>query len=154
MKKFRYKYPVWIKILIIAAAVVAVASLALNIYRLIKANGSETYDYLSFTIATLISLIGAVLFIAMIVSSGYKVDDDNLTLYWGFLSNKMPVKSIKRIVLEQTREKLVIYYNEENFFVLNAKTVEPVDLVDELRKRNDKIIFEITSAATPPEKSA
>ena len=154
MKKFKYKYPVWIKIIIIVAIILAVASLVLNIYRLIKANGATTYDYMSFTIAVAISLAGGVLFTAMLVSSGYKVDDNELTLYWGFLKNKLPIKAMKKIVFEQTSEKLVIYYNEDNFFVLNGKTCEPLELVDELRKRNDKIIFELTSTSVPPEKSA
>ena len=155
MKKFKYKYPIWIKIVVIAAIILAVASLVLNVYRLIKANGAGTYDYMSFTIAVIISLAGGVLFTAMLVSSGYKVDDNDLTLYWGFLKNKLPIKAMKKIVFEQTQERLVIYYNEDNFFVLNGKTCEaPLDLVDELRKRNDKIIFEMTSVSNPPEKNA
>ena len=150
MKKFRYKYPAWMKIILILATFLALFSLGVNVFRIIKANGSAVYDYLSTSIAILISIVGLVLFAAMLISSGYKVTDDELILYWGLLKNKFPIKAIKRIVLNQTTEKLILYYNEDNYFVLNAKTVDCPDLADELRKRNDRIIFELTSS-TPPE---
>lgn len=150
MKKFRYVYPVWMKILLIAAVILAAASLTVNVYRIIAAEGAATYDYLSPSIAILISVLGIVLFSSMLISSGYKVTDKELVLYWGLLKNAFPIASIKKIVLEQTNEKLILYYNEDNYFVLNARSVEYMDLADELRKKNDRILFEIATA-TPPD---
>ena len=153
MKTYKYKYPIWIKILLILAVMLAVTSLAINIFRIIDAKGSAVYDYLSTSIAIVISIIGLILFSAMLVSSGYKVTESELILFWGLLKNKFPIKSLTRAVLDQTTEKLILYYNEDNYFVVNAKTVDHMDLVDELRSKNDKIVFEITSSAPPEAKT-
>lgn len=142
MKKFRYKYPVWMKIVVIAAIVLASASFTVNVYRLVKA-----FDYMSSAIAVVISVVAAALFSSMLISSNYTVTDKELVLNWGFLKNRFPLSSVKKIVLEQTKEKLILYYNEDNFFILNARTVDYADLVDEMRKKNDKIVFEFTSSA-------
>ena len=142
MKKFRYKYPVWMKIVVIAAIVLASASFTVNVYRLVKA-----FDYMSSAVAVVISVVAAALFSSMLISSNYTVTDKELVLNWGFLKNRFPLSSVKKIVLEQTKEKLILYYNEENFFILNARTVDYADLVDEMRKKNDKIVFEFTSSA-------
>ena len=142
MKKFRYKYPVWMKIVVIAAIVLASASFTLNVYRLVKA-----FDYMSSAVAVVISVVAAALFSSMLISSNYTVTDKELVLNWGLLKNRFPLSSVKKIVLEQTKEKLILYYNEDNFFILNARTVDYADLVDEMRKKNDKIVFEFTSSA-------
>ena len=145
MKKIKYRFRPLILVVIISAVVIAVAGIALNIWRFVSADFADAYDYVSLSIALLVSVVGFVLFFAMLVSSSYKVTDEELILTWGFLKNKLPIKSMTRIVYEQTKEQLVVYYMAEDFFVLNAKTVDYLELVDELRKRNGKIVFEITS---------
>ena len=89
--------------------------------------------------------MGFVVFLTVLLNSHFTVTDEQLILNWGFLKNRLDIKSITRITLEQTKMRLAIYYNTDDFFTINAKTVDSIELVEELRRKNNKIVFEISS---------
>ena len=151
MKKFKYKFKPWIVVLLSIGVIVAAAGIGINVYRLAANKHPDSYTLVSYIIALVISIAGGATFVSILVSSYYTVTDDELVLCWGFLKNRLAIKSIKRVVLNQSTDKLALYYNEDNFFVMDAKTVDPTVIADLLRKKNDRIIFEITSD-DPPEK--
>lgn len=151
MIKFRYKFRPWVLAVIIIAVVIAAAGIAMNVYRFIAAGDSaDSYEYVSFVIAILVLTVGLVVFSAALFSSYYTITDSELVLNWGFLKNRLPIKTMTRVVLEQTRMQLVIYYNADEFFLINAKTVEYLDLIEALRKKNGKIVFEISTREETP----
>ena len=134
-----------ILIIIISALVIALAGITLNIVRLVNLNSADSYDYVSVGIALLVSAVGFVVFLTVLLNSHFTVTDEQLILNWGFLKNRLDIKSITRITLEQTKMRLAIYYNTDDFFTINAKTVDSIELVEELRRKNNKIVFEISS---------
>ncbi|MBP5373230.1 MAG: hypothetical protein J6Y44_03495 [Clostridia bacterium] len=151
MFRLRYKFRPWVLAVIIIAVVIAAAGIALNIYRFITVSETgDSYEYVSLIIAILVLAVGLTVFSAALISSYYTVTDTELVLNWGFLKNRLPIKTMTRVVLEQTRMQLVIYYNADEFFVINAKTVEYLDLIEALRKKNGKIVFEISSREETP----
>ena len=151
MFRLRYKFRPWVLAVIIIAVVIAAAGIALNIYRFITVSDTgDSYEYVSLIIAILVLAVGLTVFSAALISSYYTVTDTELVLNWGFLKNRLPIKTMSRVVLEQTRMQLVIYYNADEFFVINAKTVEYLDLIEALRKKNGKIVFEISSREETP----
>ena len=151
MFRLRYKFRPWVLAVIIIAVVIAAAGIGLNVYRFITVSDTgDSYEYVSLIIAILVHAVGLTVFSAALISSYYTVTDTELVLNWGFLKNRLPIKAMSRVVLEQTRMQLVIYYNADEFFVINAKTVEYLDLIEALRKKNGKIVFEISSREETP----
>ncbi len=144
--KFKYKYSKLMIAFLYAGLVLALACLIINVIRLINAEDRTSYNWASFISTILISIAFFVLALSMLINSYYKVDEKHLTLCWGFLKNQLEIKSISRMVLDSTNNKLFVYYNEDNFFVINAKTIDATDLITEVRKFNKNVSFEFTSS--------
>lgn len=146
MEKFKYKYKPYIFVIMALSVILALATIGMTIYRLI--NGYDPSKIFNAVITTLISLFIIVLVTSMLISSYYAVDDKNFILRWGILKNVIPVKEITKLLYDSDKEKLTVYYGaEDNFMLVSLDKVDPIDIVDALRKRNAKILFESYSLA-------
>ncbi len=145
--KFKYKYSKFMIAFLYAGLVLAVACLALNLIRLITTEDKTSYNWASFISTILISIAFFALALSMLINSYYKVTEKHLTLCWGFLKNQLEIKSINRAVLDSTNNKLFVYYDNDSYFVINALTVNPTELVEEMRKHNKNISFEFSSSS-------
>ena len=61
------------------------------------------------------------------------------------LKNEIELKSITRIVYNTATDKLAIYYNDDNFFMLNAKNVNYGELAEIIKEKNNRVVFEMIS---------
>lgn len=146
MEKFKYKYKPYIFVIMALSVILALATIGMTIYRLI--NGYDPSKIFNAVITTLISLFIIVLVTSMLISSYYAVDDKNFILRWGILKNVIPVKEITKLLYDSDKKKLTVYYGaEDNFMLVSLDKVDPIDIVDALRKRNAKILFESYSLA-------
>lgn len=146
MEKFKYKYKPYIFVIMALSVILALATIGMTIYRLI--NGYDPSKIFNAVITTLISLFIIVLVTSMMISSYYAVDDKNFILRWGILKNVIPVKEITKLLYDSDKKKLTVYYGtEDNFMLVSLDKVNPIDIVDALRKRNAKILFESYSVA-------
>ena len=144
MKKYKYNYSKLVLAIIIAGIPLAVACIALNILRLTKNYQSfTTYNYLALGIILLISVAYIVIAISLLIDSSYYVTDKHFVLKWGLLKNEIELKSITKIVLNTSTDKLAIYYNDEDFFNINSKNVDYGELVSAVKEKNKKIVFEM-----------
>lgn len=146
MKKFKYKYKPYIFVIMALSVILALATIGMTIYRLI--NGYDPSKIFNAVITTLISLFIILLVTSMMISSYYAVDDKNFILRWGILKNVIPVKEITKLLYDSDKKKLTVYYGaEDNYMLVSLDKVNPIDIVDALRKRNAKILFESYSVA-------
>ena len=123
--KHKYHYSKLILSLMITGIPLAVACIVINVIRFIK-NYTEysAYNYASTFVVIAISVAYLVIIIALFVDSSYYVTDKYFILKWGLLKNQIELKSVTRIVLNSATKKVAIYYNDDNFFMLNASSID------------------------------
>ena len=81
----------------------------------------------------------------MAFSSYYSVDDRYFTLSWGVLKNRILISDITDAIYNAELKKLTVVFSEGNFMVISVEGVDPLDVVDALRAKNKKIMFEYLS---------
>ncbi len=147
MQKFKFKFKTYVYIIMSCALVLALATIAMTVFRLV--NGYDPTKLMSIIITTLISLFIVILLVSIMISSYYAVDDKNFILRWGILKNVIPIKEITKLSYDSDKDKLTVYFGaEENFMVISLDKVNPMDIVDALRKNNKKILFESYSSTS------
>lgn len=143
--RFKYKFKNYLYYVMAAAIVLSLTVIGVNMYRLI-AGGFDSSKIFGYITTFLISILIIVLIASILISSYYEIDEKYLTLKWGILKNQIPVHSITKTVHNPDSNKLTIVYGaEENFMVISVVGINPIDIVDALRKINKKIIFESIS---------
>ncbi len=145
MKKYKYKFTPLVIGLLIVLIGVAIACIALNVYRLLddisKNNEINLMDWISFAVIILLSIIAIVLVIATFISSYYQINDKAVILKWGFIKNEIELKEVKQIKLSALKGKLELIFADESFFVIMTEQVWYEEFVDEIKAKNPKIVF-------------
>ncbi len=146
MQRFKYKFKNYVYVVMVAAILLALLTIAMTFYRLIK-NGYDPSHLLGLITTLLISVLIIVLIVSMLISSYYEVNDKNFVLRWGILKNVIPIKEITKTVHNPETDKLTVYFGEnDNFMIISVVKVNPLDIVDALRSKNKKIMFESISS--------
>lgn len=152
MQKFRFKFKIYVYVVMSCALVLALASVCMTVFKTI--NGYDASKLMSTIITTLISVFIIVLLVSIMVSSYYAVDDKNFVLRWGILKNVIPIKEITKLTYDSDKDKLTVYFGvNDNFMVISLDKVNPMDIVDALRQRNKKILFESFSSSDNPDEN-
>ena len=146
MNKYKYNYSKLVLTLIILGIPLALACIVMNVLRLIKSYADfNAYNYASVFVVIAVSIAYLVIAIALLIDSSYYVTDKHFVLKWGVLKNEIELKSITRIVYNTATDKLAIYYNDDNFFMLNAKNVNYGELAEIINEKNNRVVFEMIS---------
>lgn len=146
MNKYKYNYSKLVLTLIILGIPLALACIVMNVFRLIKSYADlNAYNYASVFVVIAVSIAYLVIAIALLIDSSYYVTDKHFVLKWGVLKNEIELKSITRIVYNTATDKLAIYYNDDNFFMLNAKNVNYGELAEIIKEKNNRVVFEMIS---------
>jgi len=151
MTKFKYKFTMLTLIVLIAGIVAATVCAILNILRffdLLKIDTASTRDYLSVIIAAVIGLIGIIIIIPIIFFSAYKIDPENLTIALGFIKTKIKLRTITRFTIFKNTHQLVLFYNQSDYIIININEDSADAFVNDIKKYNDRIIYEIDSEKT------
>lgn len=146
MKKYKYHYQKPILIAIIACLPLALCCIVVNIVRLVMTFDSyDTYKFVSFAVVIILAFAYIVFAIALLIDSSYVITDKYFIVKWGLLQNKIELKSITRMVLNVKNDKLAVYFNADDYFIVNAKGVDCAEMFDVVRKNNKRAVFEMIS---------
>lgn len=146
MKKYKYHYQKPILIAIIAFLPIALCAIALNVVRLVLTFESyDAYKFASFAVVVILAIAYIVFAIALLIDSSYVITDKHFIVKWGLLQNKIELKAITRMVLNVKNDKLAVYYNSEEYLIVNAKDVDCAAMFDDVRKVNHRAVFEMIS---------
>lgn len=146
MKKYKFTFSLWVLLLIYSGFACALGGIVLNIYNFINNPQPVTYNYITLISVSAVSVAYFIFAIAMLVNSYYCVDDKYFSICWGFLKNKLEIKSITKASLNSAKHELAIFFNEEDFFVIKSRTIDFTDLVSLLRQKNGKICVDFVSS--------
>ncbi len=147
MKRFKYKFKNYVYLLMAAALLLACLTIGMSVYRLIK-TGYDPSHIIGLITTLLVSILIIVLIVSIFVSSYYEVNDLNFVLRWGILKNVIPVKEITKTLYDPDKDKLTVFFGEDNFMIISVANVNTMDIVDALRSKNKKILFESQSSAS------
>ena len=145
MKKYKFSYSLPVLLLIYAGIAIAIASIVLNVLRIINNSAPSTYNYVSLIVVGLVCIGYMALAVSMLVNSYYAIDGRFFILRWGILKNQLDIKSMTRVLLDGEKHQLTIFYNEDNYFVVKSATIPFPDLVAGLREVNKQIVFDFTT---------
>ena len=143
-RKFKYKFITSTVLLVICGLILALSCVALNVdrlFKLIKSDVAQTANYLSTGLAILVGVLGIVFISAFLISSSYSVTDRYLISRWGIILSKYEIKNITKITYFRVSEKLVVFYDEDNFINVCINKSEFDAFVDCLKKQNPKIFY-------------
>lgn len=145
-KKFEYKLTPLLWILFIAGLVLAGACVYYNVTRflsLLKATDAGTFNYMGALLSAVIGLCAFVFIIPAMISSEYIVEEKYLISKWGLIKNKYEIKDITTVTHFRVTNKLVVYFTDESYTVINIDPKEFDAFVDALKENNKKIFFSL-----------
>ena len=149
MKIFKYKFGKLTLALIYIGIVFCFVGLGLNIFSIItsdiKQSANIIYPIIQYTLMFLIPTVLLVLLVSLLFSSYYSVDDKYLKTSFGIIKSKYSLTDIETIMLDRTNNKLSVYMQNENFFVIVVKEDWYEDFIETLCKANPKIEYTIRS---------
>ncbi len=147
--KFRFS-PVMIVLFAVLLALCA-AGIGLTTWQLIdflKGDITSAYQWMKFVLLYLVSILLAVLIVAMLVRSRYVVTEKELILQFGFIKSKFLISKIYSVRLFKGSHKLAVYFDdfktEYTVIVVNEKWYD--DFVKALTARSSRITYDFTTA--------
>ncbi len=146
MKKYKFTFSLLVLIFIFLGFACALGGIILNVINFVNNASPVTYDYISLISVVMVGVIYIIFAISMLLNSYYSIDDKYFSICWGFLKNKLEIKTITRIALNSAKHELAIFYNEDNYFVIKSKTIDFPELATLLRKANNKIVFDFVQS--------
>ena len=142
MKKFRFKYSPLVWVLIGLVIVIFALGFIWNVFNLAKGNLSNTFNIVSYSFLSLITLILTVFAISLLVYGKYVIKRGYLYTYFGFIRSKIEIKDIVCITLFRKSNKLVIYLKDQCYSVIVISPDCYNDFVLSLREQNKEIYYD------------
>ena len=107
-----------------------------------------TYDWLSFGLFYLVSVLFAALLIAMLIRSQYIITDKQIILQFGLIKTKYEIKDIFSIHRFQGENKLAVYFDDfkTKYAVIVVKDIWYDDFVKTLISRKPGLSFSFSTA--------
>ena len=111
-------------------------------------DADSVYGWIQYLILYFVSVLLAVLIIAMLIRSQYIIDEKRLILQFGFIKTKYEIKSIYSIHLFKGSNKLTVYFDDfkTKYTVIVVKDVWYQDFIQTLTERKPSIGFSFTTA--------
>lgn len=144
LHKFKYKFT---KVIICLFAVCLVCAIFMVVFSILRTGKPpfDSYKIFSIVSSLIIGAFALVFFISVIVNSYFGIDDKNLILNFGFLKNVIPLKDITRLVKMQESNKLIVYYEQEKYYVVYISQSVFDDFTKCLVEKNKNVIVEFTN---------
>lgn len=105
---------------------------------------SSPYDWLKYALLYLVSILLAIIVIAMLIKSQYIVTEKQLIMQFGIIRSRYEIKDIYSIRLFRGSNKLTVYFDDykNKYMVIVVKDAWYNDFVEALVRRNEKISFD------------
>lgn len=140
MKKFKYSFSTFLKVLLIIATGFTLAGLVLNVINLVK-HIDNSIQIIIYSVSILVTLLINFFAVSILFFGEYVIDEKNLTLKIGLIKNKTPLEEIVAITLFKKSNKLVLYFADQKYTVIVIKPERYDQFILELRSKNSKIIY-------------
>ena len=141
MKKFKFKFPPLVWVLLWIILIVCAVGLALNIYNLTQYVGYKFFKVLPFILYALITLFLIFVVISIMLFSNYSIKKGCLYVCFGIFSSKTKIDEIVSITHFRKSDKLVVYFKHQAFSVIVIAKEKYDDFVISLRELNKAILF-------------
>jgi hypothetical protein len=141
MKKFKFKFPPLVWVLLMTILIVCAVGLALNIYNLTQYLGYKFFKILPFVIYTIITGFLIFVVLSVMLFSNYTLKKGYLYVSFGIFVSKTKIDEIVSITHFKKSDKLVVYFKHQAFSVIVIAREKYDDFVLSLRKLNSAILF-------------
>lgn len=142
MKKFRFKYPAVVWVLLAIVFALSVAGLIWNVYNFISFVNSDSVKTVLYSVIILLVAFLVILTISVAVYGMYVIKGDTLYSYFGLVRSKFDINDITEITHFKKSDKLVVYFSDAKYTVIVIDKTDYDDFVVALREVNRKIIFD------------
>jgi hypothetical protein len=142
MKKFRFKYPVSVWVLLALVLVLAVAGLIWNVYNFITYLPIDLVKGVLYGVIVLLNAFLCVLGVSVAVYGYYVVKNDALYAYFGIIPSKYEIMDIVEITHFKKSDKLVAYFKDGKYAVIVIDKADYDQFVLAVREINRQIIFD------------
>ncbi len=140
---FRYKFNLTTWILLGVVLAVSLVSVGLNAYNLSLLVKSGSSNFTIRIIMLVVSVLLTLFVISVISFSFYKVKNDCVYTYFGFIRSKTNVNDIVQFTHFKKSNKLVAYFKDEKYIVIVVSPQDYDGFIQAVRELNPKIIFDM-----------
>ena len=145
MKKYKYKFPSSLVIVGIVGIFVAIGCMVLGVYRflnLLNENIKPTlYQYISFALTILLPIVYMVVAVSAYFNSYYYINEKQVVLKWGVISNKFNLSDIKEVKLITNDSKLELVFLDDTYFLIATGKEWFDSFVDEIKLKKPNISY-------------
>ena len=145
MKKYKYKFPSSLVIVGIVGIFVAIGCMVLGVYRflnLLNENIKPTlYQYISFALTILLPIVYMVVAVSAYFNSYYYINEKQVVLKWGVISNKFNLSDIKEVKLITNDSKVEIVFLDDTYFLIATGKEWFDSFVDEIKLKKPNISY-------------
>ena len=150
MKKFAYKFKTYLYVIIILAALLSLAGLGFNAYRLIAHRYEGTNGLIGAILCVVIAAVILVLTGSILICARYEITKEHFTLRWGVLVTRAKISAINTLVYNTTTRVLAIVFDNDALMVISSVGNTALDIVDAIRQYNKGVIFQSISSESSP----
>lgn len=119
-----------------------------NFIDFLKGDISSPYEWLKFILLYFVSVLLAVLIIAMLIRSRYVITDKLLIMQFGLIRSKYEIRKIYSVLLLSGSKKLNVYFDDfkTKYMTIVVKEEWYDDFIKTLTSRNERIEFDFSTA--------
>ena len=145
MKKYKYKFPSSLVIVGIVGIFVAIGCMVLGVYRFLNLSNENIkptlYQYISFALTILLPIVYMVVAVSAYFNSYYYINDKQVVLKWGVISNKFNLSDIKEVKLITNDSKLELVFLDDTYFLIATGKEWFDSFVDEIKTKKPNISY-------------
>lgn len=145
MKKYKYNFPLLVKILLLVGGLVAIACGTLNVIRYLK-NASQNVqlsamDWASLSFAIILPIAYFVLAVPAYFNSYYTVTEKEIILRWGLVKNIVSLDEVTEIKFIVNKKRLELTFKDETYFLIAINSEWFEDFIDEIKQKRPQIPY-------------
>ena len=140
MKKFfRFAFSPLIIVMLALSLIISLGGIAVNIYNLIfSTTASQKFQYYSLLGLCLLLFV----FILLVtIRSGYKINKNKLSLYFGFIKTSFPLEKALNLTYFKDKNMLVLFFKGEEYTRIVIKKDKISLFCKALREENKNVTY-------------
>ena len=141
MKKFKFRFPPLVWVLLLVGLTICALALALNVYNLTQYIHYDLFKYLPFIIYSVIALFLLFVVFSIMFFSEYSIKNGYLYVRYGIFYSKTKLDEIVQLAHFKKSDKLVVYFKGQTFSVIVIAKEQYDAFVESLKEINKQIFF-------------
>ena len=141
MKKFKFRFPPFVWVLLLAGFIVCVLALCINVYNLTQYIHYDLFKFLPFIIYSAIALFLIFVVFSILFFSEYSFKNGYLYVHFGIFYSKTKLDKVVGVTHFKKSDKLVVFFNDQTFSVIVIAKEQYDAFVENLKELNKQIFF-------------